>query len=31
MPLCYVCNEKFQIPLHLFVHLNIFHDVGNLK
>jgi len=31
MPLCFVCNENFQIPLHLFVHLNIFHDVGNIK
>jgi len=31
MPFCFVCYENFKIQLHLYVNLNIFHDVGNIK
>lgn len=31
MPLCFICNEHFEIPPHLIVQLNIFHDIGNIK
>lgn len=34
MPLCFLCNTKFNLKSHLLIHINIFHDpksIGEFK